>query len=110
MKINSCLTINRTASYAIAAVIQVLTFFFSEDSPISFCIRMLIIIIGSESGDKSSVTYNWSPQKSRFTKEVREAADSQKKVCEAKSLGTSGLIYNATVFSQLAIQHTSVVS
>ena len=68
MKIDSGLTMNRTASYAIAAVIQVLTLFFSEDSPTSFCIRMLIIIIGSESGDKSNVTYNWRPQKSRFTK------------------------------------------
>ena len=68
MKINSGLTMNRIASDAIAAVIQVLTLFFSEDSPTSFCIRMLIIIIGSESGDKSNVTYNWGPQKSRFAK------------------------------------------
>ena len=67
MKSNSGLTMNRTASDAIAAVIQVLKFFL-EDSPTSFCIRMLIITIGSESGDKRSVTYNWGPQKSRFTK------------------------------------------
>ena len=67
MKSNSSLTMIRTASYAIAAVIQVLTFFL-EDSPTFFCIRMLTITIGSESGDKSNVTCNWGPQKSRFTK------------------------------------------
>ena len=67
MKRNFSLTMNRIASYAIAAVIQVLTFFL-EDSPTSFCIRMLTIAIGSESEDKSNVTCNWGPQKSRFTK------------------------------------------
>ena len=67
MKSNSGLTMNRIASYAIAAVLQVLTFFL-EDSLTFFCIRMLIIIIGIESGDKRNVTCNWGPQKSRFTK------------------------------------------
>ena len=57
MKSNSGLTMNRTASYAIMAVIQMLPFFL-EDSPTSICIRMLIIIIGSESGDKSSVIFH----------------------------------------------------
>ena len=57
---------NRTASDTIAAVIQVL--FFLEDSFIFFCVRILINIIGNESGDKSNVTYNWGPQKSRFAK------------------------------------------
>ena len=72
---------------------------------------MLIIINRNESGDKSNIIYNWGPQKSRFIKkEVREAADSQKRVCEAKRLGTSGLTYRATVFSQLAIQHIVVFS
>ena len=45
MESNSGLTINR-----IATVTQVLKFFL-EDSPTSFCICMLIITIGSESGD-----------------------------------------------------------
>ena len=44
IKSNSGLTMNRIASYAIAAVIQMLPFFL-EDSPTSFCIRMLIIIL-----------------------------------------------------------------
>ena len=44
-------------------------------------------------------------KKADSQKEVRQAADSKKRVCEAKSLGTSGLTYNATVFSQLAIQY-----
>ena len=109
MKSNSGLTMNRIASYAIAAVIQVLTLFFSEDSPTSFCICMLIIIIGSESGDKSNVTSHWCPQKSRFTKRSPRSSRFEKRVCEAKSLGTSGLTYNTTIFSQLAIQHILVM-
>ena len=56
---------NRTASDTIAAAIQVL---FLEDSFIFFCVRILIDIIVSESGDKSIVTYNWGPQKSTFAK------------------------------------------
>ena len=42
-KVNICIT---------APSIQVLTYFFLEDSSIFFCIRILIIIIGRESGDK----------------------------------------------------------
>ena len=57
-----------------------------EDGFIFFCIRILIIIIESESGNKSNVTYNWGPQKV-----IRDAADLQKKVREVKSLGTSDL-------------------
>ena len=45
------------------------------------CIRILIIMIVSESGDESNVIYNWGPQKCR----------SQKRVREAKSLGNSNL-------------------
>ena len=67
MKINSGLTMNRTASYAIAAVIQVLTFFFGGQ-PHFLLYSYFNIIIGIESGAKSSVTYNWGTQKSRFTK------------------------------------------
>ena len=48
---------------------------------------MLIIIIGSDSGDKINVIYNWRPQESRFTKKVREAADSQKKSLRGKKFG-----------------------
>ena len=47
-------------------------FFFLEDTSIFCCIRILIITIESESGDKINVTHNWGPQKG---------------VCEAKSLG-----------------------
>ena len=104
MKSNSSLTMNRIAGYVIAAVIQVLTFFL-EDSPTFFCIRMLTITIGSESGDKSNVTCNWGPQKKSAKQQIRK-----KRVCEAKSLGTSGSTHSATVFFQLAIQHTSVFS
>ena len=67
MKSNSSLTMNRTASDTIAAVMQVQIFFLG-DSVIFFCVRIFINIIGNESGDKSNVTYNWSPQKSRFAK------------------------------------------
>ena len=67
MKSNSSLTMNRIASYVIAAVIQMSNFFL-EDSPTFFCIRMLIITIENDSGDKSNVTCNWGSQKSRFTK------------------------------------------
>ena len=88
MKSNSGLTINRTASYAIATVIQVLKFFFLEDSPTSFCIRMLIIIIGSESGDKSNITYNWGPQKSRFTKRSPRSSRFAKKGLKGKKFGS----------------------
>ena len=49
---------NRAASDTIAALIQVLTFFSFEVEVYYFCIRMLIIIIASESCDKSNVTYN----------------------------------------------------
>ena len=111
MKSDSSLTMNRNASYAIAAVIQVLTYFFLENSPTFFCIRMLIITIGSESGDKSNVTCNWGPQKSRFAKRSsRSSRFTKERVCEAKSLGTSGSTDSTTVFSQLAIQHTLVFS
>ena len=61
------------------AAIQVLTFFFLEDSSTSFSICLLIIIIGSGSGDKSNVTYNWGLQKG---------------VREAKSLGTFAIEYS----------------
>ena len=74
---------NRTASDTIAAVIQVLIFFL-EYSFIFVCVRILIDIIGNESGDKGNVTYNWGPQKHRFAK---------KRVRKEKSLGTSGLGY-----------------
>ena len=69
---------NRTASDTIAAAIQVPTFFL-EDSFIFFCVRILINIIGNESGDKSNVTYNWDPQKADSQKGARKGADSQKK-------------------------------
>ena len=58
MKSNSSLTMNRAAGDTIAAIIQVLTFFSVEGRSTSFCIRMIIIIIVSKSGDKSNVTYN----------------------------------------------------
>ena len=32
------------------------------------CIRIILIVIVSELGDKSNVTYIWSPQRSRFAK------------------------------------------
>ena len=58
---------NQIASDTIAAVKQVLAFFFLlEDSSTSFYNRMLIILIGSESGDKSNVTFNWGLQKIKF--------------------------------------------
>ena len=82
---------NRTASDAIAAVIQVLIFFL-EDSFIFFCVRILIDNIGNESGDKSDVTYNWGPQNSRFAKRGPQSSRFTKKgVRKAKSLGTSDL-------------------
>ena len=78
MKSNSSLTLNQTASDTIAAVIQVLIFVL-ENSFIFFCARILINIIGNESGDKSNVTYNWVRKKADSQKGVRKAADSQKK-------------------------------
>ena len=78
MKSNSSLTMNRTASDIIAAVIQVLNFFL-EDSNIFFCVRILINIIGNKSGNKSNVTYNWVRKKADSQKGIRKAADSQKK-------------------------------
>ena len=84
MKSNSSLTMNRTANDTIVAVIQVLTFFL-EDSFIFFCILNLIIVIGSESGDKSNVTYNWSPQKSRSGKrDPRSSRFAKKKFAKHK--------------------------
>ena len=84
IKSNSGLTMNWTASYAIAAVIQVLTFFW-RIAPLPF--RMLIIIIGSDSGDKINVIYNWGPQESRFTKKSPLSSRfAKKRVFEAKSL------------------------
>ena len=80
---------NRTASGTITAVIQVLTFFYLEDSSIYFCICMSIIVIESEWGDKSNGTYSWCSQKG-----VREAEDFQNRVRQAKSLGTYALNYN----------------
>ena len=65
---------NWTASDTIAAGIQDLTFFW-RTAPF-LCIRILIIIIGSESGKKINVTYNWGPQKTDSQKGVRRAADS----------------------------------
>ena len=62
---------NWTASVTIAVAIEVLTFFlFFRRTPQFFGIRILIIIIiiVSDSGDKSDVTYNWGTQKSRFEK------------------------------------------
>ena len=82
MKSNSSLTMNRTASYAI----QMLPFFL-EDSRTSFCIRMLIIIIRSESGDKSSVTSHWCPQKSRFTKRSPRSSRFEKKGLRGQKFG-----------------------
>ena len=55
---------------------------FLEDSFIFFCVRILINIIGNESGDKSNVTYNWDPQKG-----VGKAADSQKRGPHSKKFG-----------------------
>ena len=82
---------NRTASDTIAAVIQVLIFFL-EDSFIFFCVRILIHIIGNESGDKSNATYNWGPQKNRFAKRGPQSSRFTKRgVRKAKSLGTSAL-------------------
>ena len=78
MKASSSLTMNRTASDAIAAAIQVLIFFL-EDSFIFFCVRILINIIGNESGDKSNVTYNWGSQKSRFAKRGPQSSRFTKK-------------------------------
>ena len=91
MKSNSSLTMNRTASDTIAAVIQVLILFL-EDSFISVCVRILINIIGNESGDKSNVTYNWCPQKSRFAKRGPQSSRfTKKRVRKEKSVGTSVL-------------------
>ena len=91
MKSNSSLTQNQTASDTIAAVIQVLIFVL-ENSFIFFFPLFLINIIGNESGDKSNVTYNWGPQKSRFAKRGPQSSRFTKKgVRKAKSLGTSGL-------------------
>ena len=78
MKSNSSLTMNGTASDTIASVIQVLIFFL-EDSFIFFCVRIVINIIGNESGDKSNVTYNWGPQKSRFGKRGPQSSRFTKK-------------------------------
>ena len=66
---------NRTASETIAAVLKVLTFLGGGgDSSILCCIRILIIIAGNESGDKSNVKYNWGRQKSRFAKSLETSA------------------------------------
>ena len=93
MKSNSSLTINRTASDTIAAVIQMLILFL-DDSFIFFGVRILINIIGNESDDRSNVTYNWGPQKSRFAKRGPQRSRFTKKgVRKAKSLGTSDLEY-----------------
>ena len=61
-----------------AAVIEVLIFFL-EDSFIFFCVRILINIIRNEAGDKSNVTYNWDPQKSRFAKRGPQSSRFTKK-------------------------------
>ena len=76
MKSNSSLTMNRTASDAIAAVIQVLIFFL-EDSFIFFCVRVLITIIGNE-----SVTKVLSHMIG-----VRKKTDSQKRGPQSKKFG-----------------------
>ena len=73
---------NRTASDTITTATQVLTLFFWKDSSTFFCIRILIIFIGSESDDKSNVSFNWGPRKG-----VREAADLQKKGLRSKTFG-----------------------
>ena len=80
MKSYFSLTMNRTASDTIAAVIKVLTFFL-EDSSICYSIRMLIIVIERKSDDKSNVTYNWDSQKG-----FRKASDHKKGVRESKGL------------------------
>ena len=72
------MTMNRTASDTITAVIQVLIFFL-EDSFIFFRVRILINIIGNELGDKSNVTYNWGLQKSRFAKRGSQSSRFTKK-------------------------------
>ena len=103
MKSNSSLTTNRTASDTIAAVIQALIFFL--DSFIFFCVCILINIIGNESGDKSNVTYNWGPRKSRFTKRGPQSSRSTKKgVRKAKSLGTSEMEKSHWYFETIEIQ------
>ena len=51
---------------------------------------MLIIIIESESGDKSNATLKWGSQKIRFAKKGSRSSRFRKKgVREAKSLGAS---------------------
>ena len=80
---------NRTASVTIAAVKQVLTFFFSfwTTAPCAYVFVSQLFIIQSESGDKSNVTYNWVRKKSDSQKGVRTAADSQKRVPRGKKFG-----------------------
>ena len=88
---------NRTASDAIAAVIQVLIFFL-EDSFIFFCVRVLITIIGDESVTKvlSHIIG------------VRKKTDSQKGVRKAKSLGISG-IRDVVITNQMNILEKAIV-
>ena len=101
---------NRTASDPIAAVMQVLIFFL-EDSFIFFCVPILINIIGNELGDKSNVTHNWGPKKSRFAKRGPQSSRFTKKgVRKVKSLGTSAVGANTkigVIMSQIIIQVTN---
>ena len=107
------LTMKWCESEAIAAVMQVLTFFFAlENNSTTLRIRFVSIAVGNESDDNSYVAYDRGsqnrrlakrgPRSSRFSKkgsakqqvrkkEVREAASFQKGVRKAKSLGTSDI-------------------
>ena len=48
---------------------------------------MVIVIIETELGDKSNVTYNWAFKKSDLQKGVREAAGLQKRGPRGKKFG-----------------------
>ena len=67
---NPRLTIKICKSDAIAAVMQVLTFFFLEDSSTIHCTctRFVSIVVGNESDDNSYVAHDRGSQNRRFTK------------------------------------------
>ena len=78
MKSHSISTMNETVSDIIAAAVQALTFFhFFGGHLFSIDVRILSIIIVSESSDRYNATHDWGPRKSRFAIRVIKATKSQ---------------------------------
>ena len=72
------LTMNRNERDTIAAAMQ-LPLFFLKDSSILLRTCIVTIVVGSESGDKSDIGYNWGPQTRRFAKRDPRSSSFAKK-------------------------------